>query len=119
MWKIWLAIGAGGIVAIVTVLMGIINQARFAVILYRAVVSIALIGGGTFCMAVLGERFLLPYLLHQDVSLTNVDVAEKQKESRGDTEDQDIENEESLDQKQAEFSPFTAENLNRVSPPNS
>lgn len=117
MWKIWLAIGVGGTVGVITIFTGIMNQARLAVILYRAIISIVLMGGISFALALLGEKFLLPYLLHTGPSLNNETA--KEAEAKNSEEQAAGEEEVTEEKEQAEFSPFTAENLNRVSPPNS
>lgn len=113
MWKMWLAFGLAGAAVLITVIIGFINGIRFSVILYRAVVSFFLLSGGVFLTAVVCERFLIPYLQGKQAAQESISVPDSESMETAPLEEIDEE------AKQAEFSPLTAESLNRVSPPGS
>lgn len=116
MLKIWLAIGLAAIVAVITMLMGLINQARFTVILYRTIISIAVFGSCGYLMGIVFDKKIMPYIIRlnskqeQEIS-ENQSLEENMDNNRDETVSEKIE--------ATAFAPFTADNLNRVSPPNS
>ena len=119
MWKIWLGLGVASVAGVITILMGIITQARFTVIFYRAAGAIMVLGGFSYLIAILYEKVLLPYLLHKNFSAQDEEKIDQQEdEVKNENKNEEItqSNEEITQNK---FSPFTTENLNRVSPPNS
>ena len=123
--KIWLAIGLALTVAVIIIFMGIMNQARFTVILYRTIISIGIFASCGYIIGMVCETRFLPYakkLLETDVN-SPADDSEKNamkitsEEEAGMDEDPEHLIEEP---KEADFAPFTTDNLKHVvSPPNS
>lgn len=121
--RIWLAIGLAAIVAVITIFMGIINQARFTVILYRTLISIGIFASFGYVMGVVGEKFFLSYVKK---ALESEKLSDEKNEEfiQNETNEANISGD-SLDslkeeQKEADFAPFTTDNFKRVvSPPNS
>lgn len=126
MWKIWLASGVAVSASFITVFMGIINDIRYSVILYRAL--FALIFGGSIALLAgfAYEKFLLTYLLKKVatdhiVNDTATTAAESALDADGTSTEvpNAIDHTEKEETKSKEFAPFTAKNLNRVSAPKS
>lgn len=126
MWKIWLASGVAVSASFITVFMGIINDIRYSVILYRALFAF-IFGGSIVLLAGFAyEKFLLTYLLKK-VTNDNIvnNTATTTAKSALDAEGTSIEVPNAIDHtekeetKSKEFAPFTAKNLNRVSAPKS
>ncbi len=119
--KIWLAIGLALTVAMIIILMGIMNQARFTVILYRTIFSIGIFASCGYIIGMVCETRFLPYakkLLETDVNnqYDNEMKTIDEEEASIDVDPEHLTEE----QKEAEFAPFTTDNLKHVvSPPNS
>lgn len=114
MLKIWLAAGLAAIVAVITIVTGFLNQARFIVILYRTVISLIISGCIGYAAGVFFQRVWLPYLLRKNIEKEQSVMKAEVPQTEENPEEAMNENTE-----KTEFAPFTAENLNRVSPPNS
>lgn len=111
MLKIWLAIGLALIAAVITMVMGLTNQARFTVILYRTIISIAMCASCGYLIGIVCEKKIVPYFIRLNAKQEEESEEEILAENRDETVSEKIE--------ATAFAPFTADNLNRVSPPNS
>lgn len=125
MLKIWLAIGLAMTVAVMIIFMGIMNQARFTVILYRTIISIGIFASCGYIFGMIYEIKFLPYAK----KLLETDVNNQEHQRDEDTmqatsnDDNSIDNySDDLTEKkgEADFAPFTSDNFKHVvSPPNS
>lgn len=125
MLKIWLAIGLAVTVAVIVIIMGIMNHARFTVILYRTIVSIGIFASCGYILGMICETNFLPYakkLLETDVNNQDDHSADDMMQAP-DNEDENMDDfsaDLSENEKNTDFAPFTTDNLKRVvSPPNS
>lgn len=131
MLKIWLALVLAVSAAVVSMTAGILHDTRLPVVLYRAFISAACLGGIGFLLGVLYERTLLPYLAARILKQRQADNAgedevKKPAESEADEETSDIESTDADEAEQlkaqeepSDFAPFTTDQFKRVSPPNS
>ena len=122
--KIWLAIGLALTVAAIIIFMGMMNQARFTVILYRTIISIGIFASCGYIIGLVFETRFLPYakkLLETDVN-NLADHSDENAMKISNEEEATIGETDLLaeEQKEADFAPFTTDNLKHVvSPPNS
>lgn len=125
MLKIWLAIGLAMTVAVIIIFMGIMNQARFTVILYRTIISIGIFASCGYILGMIYETKFLPYakkLLETDVNNQEHQRDEDTVQATGkdDNSIDDYSDDLAEKKEEADFAPFTTDNLKRVvSPPNS
>ncbi|MBP2629378.1 MAG: hypothetical protein H6Q70_6 [Firmicutes bacterium] len=125
MLKIWLAIGLAMTVAVIIIFMGIMNQARFTVILYRTIISISIFASCGYILGMIYETKFLPYaksLLETDVNNQEHQRDEDTKQATGKDDNSMDDYSDDLAEKKEEtdFAPFTTDNFKRVvSPPNS
>lgn len=104
MWKIWVALGLATIASVMSISMGWINQARAAVILYRMLVAFAVSFCAGYAACFAAEKHLVPLLLAK-------------RESGETAQAQEAHEEPSAQVKEEGFTPLTADDLTRVSPP--
>lgn len=125
MLKIWLAIGLAMTVAVIIIFMGIMNQARFTVILYRTIISIGIFASCGYILGMIYETKFLPYaekLLETDVNNQEHQSDEDTLQATGKDDNSMDDYSDDLAEKKEEtgFAPFTTDNFKRVvSPPNS
>lgn len=112
-------------VAVIIIFMGIMNQARFTVILYRTIISIGIFASCGYILGLIYEIKFLPYakkLLETDVNNQGHQRDEDTMQATS-NDDNSIDNySDDLTEKKEEtdFAPFTSDNFKRVvSPPNS
>ena len=110
MWKIWVALGLAAVVAVVSALTGWINQARVTVILYRMLVAVFVSFCAGYGLCFLTQRYLAPRFLAQ-AGNGGADEAEASSESV------DASAGAAAEENAEPFTPLTADDLTRVSPP--
>lgn len=109
MWKIWVALGLAAIASVMSIAMGWINQARVAVILYRMLVAFAVSFCAGYAACFVAERYLVPRLLaRREGEGDEGEAEEEERQTRA---------EPSAQAEEEGFTPLTADDLTRVSPP--
>lgn len=110
MWKIWVALGLAAVASVMSIVMGWINQARVAAILYRMLVAVFVSFCAGYGMCFLAQRYLAPRFLAQ--------AAERGASGNETPADgSDASGEAAAEERAESFTPLTADDLTRVSPP--
>lgn len=101
MLKLYIALCLALVVGIFTLIIGFLNDARLATILYRTIISMVVFGGCGYFLGGVAENFLHSLLARFNIIDPEVD---------------NISEQEITDQppNTTPFSPFTSENLERV-----
>lgn len=112
MWKVWVACILAAVAAGMCVVMGWLSQARITVILYRLLIAAAVSFSAAYGMCFALEKYLVPRFLAEAGKAGSAEDGEAPSESVPVSDE-----EAAAEAKEEAFTPLTADDLTRVSPP--